>query len=126
MKVALCPFCVTDDRSRVGSPVPGGSILMTSAPMSARFMVANGAAIACVKSMTRMPSSAFMFPLRLCSPRTVGLPPHAILRLALPRPAARVTAIVALPQFQVVEGILPNVLELRILHLANRLRGHAH
>ena len=71
MNVALWPFCVTEDSSRVGSPVTGGSILMTSAPMSARFIVPNGAAIAWVKSMTRRPSSAFTSP---CVGHPLGLP----------------------------------------------------
>jgi hypothetical protein len=59
MKVALCPFFCTAPSWRVCSPSPGGSILMTSAPMSARFMVQNGAAIACVRSITCKPARGF-------------------------------------------------------------------
>src|SRR5579872_2984937 len=42
--------------SRAGSPFPGRSILMTSAPWSARIMVQYGPAICCSKPSTRMPS----------------------------------------------------------------------
>src|SRR5262249_31794103 len=39
-------------------PRPGASILRTSAPMSARIIVANGPAIKCEKSTTLIPSRA--------------------------------------------------------------------
>src|SRR5258708_38996865 len=42
---------------RVSSPFPGSSTLMTSAPMSARFIEQTGPASTRVKSRTRMPSS---------------------------------------------------------------------
>src|SRR4030095_17239772 len=60
MKVARCPRLWTAPRCRVGSPSPGGSSLMTSAPISARFMVQNGAAMAWVKSITRRPARGFI------------------------------------------------------------------
>ena len=56
--VPLWPFRLAEPR-RMSSPV-GGSTLMTSAPMSARFIEQNGAAMACVRSMTRRPASAFI------------------------------------------------------------------
>ena len=55
-KVPLWPFLLAEPR-RMSSPA-GGSTLMTSAPMSARFIVQNGAAIAWVTSTTRRPASA--------------------------------------------------------------------
>ena len=39
---------------RSGSPCPGGSILMTCAPKSASVLAANGPAINCPSSSTRM------------------------------------------------------------------------
>ena len=64
---------VLRDRGQLarGLAVPGGSILMTSAPMSARFIVPNGAAIACVKSMTRnaVERLHLVIPHRLALPR---------------------------------------------------------
>ena len=56
--VPLWPFLPAAPR-RMSSP-PGGSTLMTSAPMSARFIVQNGAAIAWVTSITRRPARAFI------------------------------------------------------------------
>ena len=46
---------------RVSSPLPGSSILMTSAPMSARIIEQNGPARTRVKSRTRMPFSGLTF-----------------------------------------------------------------
>src|SRR5205807_5332360 len=43
---------------RMKSPIPGCSILMTSAPSSARSVAANGAPIRVPRSSTRTPSSA--------------------------------------------------------------------
>src|SRR5882724_4004336 len=42
---------------RVSSPVPGGSILITSAPMSPSIMVQSGPARMRVRSTTRIPAS---------------------------------------------------------------------
>ena len=42
---------------RNGSPLPGGSILMTSAPKSARVLAAKGPAISCPSSTTLSPAS---------------------------------------------------------------------
>ena len=42
---------------RVSSPLPGSSILITSAPMSPRDMAQKGPARTRVRSMTRMPDS---------------------------------------------------------------------
>ena len=46
-------------KPRESSPRPGTSILMTSAPRSARFIVQNGPASTRVRSMTRIPASGF-------------------------------------------------------------------
>src|SRR2546421_12287046 len=43
---------------RVSSPLPGGSTLITSAPMSPSIMVHSGPARIRVRSSTRMPASA--------------------------------------------------------------------
>ncbi|MNE17666.1 hypothetical protein D3C80_1106550 [compost metagenome] len=50
------PLC-SKRHLRKGSPVTGGSILMTSAPNSARIFAAKGPAISCPISTTLMPSS---------------------------------------------------------------------
>src|SRR5215472_8501557 len=47
----------TTPTPRMGSPSPGGSILTTSAPMSARSMLQKGPARILVRSTTRMPES---------------------------------------------------------------------
>jgi hypothetical protein len=45
-------------QTRSGSPAPGGSILITSAPKSARVLAANGPAISWPSSMTFRPDKA--------------------------------------------------------------------
>lgn len=47
------PFILNPIAPRVWSPVPGGSILITFAPMSARSMVQNGPAMTWLTSSTR-------------------------------------------------------------------------
>ncbi len=48
---------------RKSSPFPGASTLITSAPISARIIVANGPAMKCVKSTTLRPCRARSAPL---------------------------------------------------------------
>src|SRR5438093_13181582 len=50
--------CTERSQPRMTSPLPGRSILMTSAPMSASRWVAKGPAAACSKASTRTPLSA--------------------------------------------------------------------
>src|SRR3546814_6467588 len=55
------PFILNPMAPRVWSPV-GGSTLMTSAPISARSMQANGPAMTWLTSKTRMPFRGRLFP----------------------------------------------------------------
>src|SRR5207237_400159 len=57
---------------RVSSPLPGSSILMTSAPMSARIIEQNGPARTRVRSRTRMPLSGSTFGTSLSFPDALG------------------------------------------------------
>src|SRR5687767_6892375 len=68
-------------RSRRVSSPPGGSILMTSAPMSASSIEQKGPAITCVWSSTRIPSSAIIAPESVpYAPlhHGVGMQPHDV------------------------------------------------
>ena len=58
----------SESARRLGSP-PIGSTLMTSAPSQARVWVQEGPASYCVRSMIRMPSSAFAMALLVESVR---------------------------------------------------------
>src|SRR5947207_13491519 len=59
MKYVVSPE-MNGGQLRVSSPLPGSSILITSAPMSARIMEQNGPARTRVRSRTRMPESGLM------------------------------------------------------------------
>src|ERR1700722_18120679 len=52
---------------RESSPRPGSSILMTSAPRSARFIAQNGPASTRLRSSTRMPASGFSSSMKFLS-----------------------------------------------------------
>src|SRR5215475_10159333 len=83
---------------RVSSPVPGGSILITSAPMSPSIMVQSGPARMRVRSTTRSPASG---PLAACVIAS-ALSPHRGRRVEVLGAAVEIIlelALVAHPEF---------------------------
>src|SRR5205814_6693542 len=70
MKYVVSPE-MNGGQLRVSSPLPGSSILITSAPMSARIMEQNGPARTRVRSRTRMPESGLGFGTSLSFPHTL-------------------------------------------------------
>src|SRR5262249_8400092 len=70
----------SESARRLGSPA-SGSTLMTSAPSQARVWVHEGPASYCVRSMIRMPSSAFAMTLLVERSDDALLPERALLRV---------------------------------------------
>src|SRR5260370_26627933 len=66
---------------RESSPRPGSSILITSAPRSARFIAQNGPASTRLRSSTRMPASGFSSSMKFLSLSDLAPPRTRLLLL---------------------------------------------